>query len=580
MPTREKQTADISRQLENIQTKLQSLQSAKEGGLDVTGETTVQEAEDFLGQSRTANVAGLTRDSQEQTSPVALLSSDSDEVRDRAQQIQDTIDQQIQVTEDEPDEETTQDIDTTDEDVGVLGSLLGLDGDEIGEAQLTPSQQLLVQQVRSSTDEIDDSMRLLEDMQDAADRRTASLLRSARLEFKDLRKKAEASGRRKLNQLRTLGLRSAGAGGTGAARFVPEVHLSLLSGQTNATMELLSDIAQAETKALADIRVAAEEKNFSIASQLLNVKNELAKSKAEATETLIEELKEQNKEKAAQLREEAISTAVQGLIAQSEESGQPISQQEVVSKLIGAGATFDEAEQAADLLVQEVELPELREFGGTLFERDPVTGALTTLATDPTKQLQVQKLQAEIAKIQAEADAGSEMVVTDGGIPVKQETLERIEELSGTDREQLEDARITVNQFDRLSEIILESPEGTLTMFTEQGREFNRIAEDIADKMARERTGAVVSKDEQDSFKKILGLSRTSRVLSGDQELIDNLNTFKQKHVNVTRLIDPLGDIQAFLDAEDAVVEVADEEELVDAGIAEDDDAEVDNIFS
>jgi len=123
-----------------------------------------------------------------------------------------------------------------------------------------------------------------------------------------------------------------------------------------------------------------------------------------------------------------------------------------------------------------------------------------------------------------------------------------IEGLSDGKRKDLLNATETSGQIQTLIDIINTTEDITrLTPFTEEGRKFQRIAEDVADKMARERTGAVVSEDEQKSFKKILGLSFGSQILSDAKELESNLNNFKTKHDNTVRLIDPSGAITNFI---------------------------------
>lgn len=124
-----------------------------------------------------------------------------------------------------------------------------------------------------------------------------------------------------------------------------------------------------------------------------------------------------------------------------------------------------------------------------------------------------------------------------------------IEGLSDGKRKDLVNAIDTTNQLNQLVEIIQSTDDisRTLNPFSEEGRKFRRIAEDVADKMARERTGAVVSSDEQKSFKKILGLSFGSQILANADELVTNLQPFINKHQQTISLIDPSGEIKGFI---------------------------------
>lgn len=136
-----------------------------------------------------------------------------------------------------------------------------------------------------------------------------------------------------------------------------------------------------------------------------------------------------------------------------------------------------------------------------------------------------------------------------------QVATEAINEMSDGAKEKLVNARTTTAQIERLQELIRTADDvSRLTSATETGREFIRIASDVADKLARERTGAVVSSDEEKTFKRILGLSIGSQILSDDQELIDNLDQFKNKHQQVVTLNDPTGEVSAFLDKQAPVV--------------------------
>lgn len=133
---------------------------------------------------------------------------------------------------------------------------------------------------------------------------------------------------------------------------------------------------------------------------------------------------------------------------------------------------------------------------------------------------------------------------------VDPQTLEMIRDLSDGQRSDLVAATQTVTQLDELQRIIEEvGNPALLNSSTEEGRRFRRIAADIADKLARERTGAVVSSDETKQFKTILGIGFGQRLLSDKQELLNSLDEFKNKHERTTTLIDPTGRIRNYLDA-------------------------------
>ena len=98
-------------------------------------------------------------------------------------------------------------------------------------------------------------------------------------------------------------------------------------------------------------------------------------------------------------------------------------------------------------------------------------------------------------------------------------------------------------------ELINENPDfSILSKTTEAGREFQRIAKDVVDKLARERTGAVVSADEEESFKDIVGVGFFNQIRSSDAEMITALSKMRQTHVESVSLVDPTGKIGAHLD--------------------------------
>ena len=131
---------------------------------------------------------------------------------------------------------------------------------------------------------------------------------------------------------------------------------------------------------------------------------------------------------------------------------------------------------------------------------------------------------------------------------VNSATLERIDKLSDGKREDLTSAISTVAQVDRMIEII--NSVGNvklLTKTTPEGREFIRLKKDVADKLARQRTGAVVAKSEEKAFKEILGIGAFDLMAKNDEVLVNGLEQFKSLHSNNIELIDPLGDLRVFI---------------------------------
>jgi len=113
---------------------------------------------------------------------------------------------------------------------------------------------------------------------------------------------------------------------------------------------------------------------------------------------------------------------------------------------------------------------------------------------------------------------------------------------------------------------ILESVDNNLELLTpatEEGREFRRISENVADKLARQRTGAVVSEEEQASFRKIMGLGFFNILSKDDEEITGALDKILSPHSETLRLADPTGEIQSFLDAGTLDIETADEIDVI-----------------
>lgn len=128
---------------------------------------------------------------------------------------------------------------------------------------------------------------------------------------------------------------------------------------------------------------------------------------------------------------------------------------------------------------------------------------------------------------------------------------ESIKDLKGADRTALTEARATLSEVAELKAIISRNASnlGSLDVDqTEDAQRFRQLRTNIVDKLARERTGAVIGKDEKRDFKKILGVGFSQLSLKDSQQVLDGLTTFEQKHKEVQTLIDPDGSITNYLD--------------------------------
>ena len=155
----------------------------------------------------------------------------------------------------------------------------------------------------------------------------------------------------------------------------------------------------------------------------------------------------------------------------------------------------------------------------------------------------------EASRLQTEAETE---LLTNPSIETNDaETIELVQGLDKGTREQIVNARDTSAELNAMKSI-LESVDNNLELLTpatEEGREFRRISENVADKLARQRTGAVVSEEEQASFRKIMGLGFFNTVSKDDEEIIGALDKMLSPHTETLRLADPTGEIQSFLDA-------------------------------
>ena len=150
------------------------------------------------------------------------------------------------------------------------------------------------------------------------------------------------------------------------------------------------------------------------------------------------------------------------------------------------------------------------------------------------------KAQAELYAINNPSSSSTGLVVP-----------ESIKDLKGADRTALTEARATLSEVAELKAIISRNASnlGSLDVDqTEDAQRFRQLRANIVDKLARERTGAVIGKDERRDFKKILGVGFSQLSLKDSQQVLDGLTTFEQKHKEVQTLIDPDNSITNYLD--------------------------------
>jgi len=169
----------------------------------------------------------------------------------------------------------------------------------------------------------------------------------------------------------------------------------------------------------------------------------------------------------------------------------------------------------------------------------------------------------EASRLQTEAETE---LLTNPSIETNDaETIELVQGLDKGTREQIVNARDTSAELNAMKSI-LESVDNNLELLTpatEEGREFRRISENVADKLARQRTGAVVSEEEQASFRKIMGLGFFNILSKDDEEITGALDKILSPHSETLRLADPTGEIQSFLDAGTLDIETADEIDVI-----------------
>lgn len=153
--------------------------------------------------------------------------------------------------------------------------------------------------------------------------------------------------------------------------------------------------------------------------------------------------------------------------------------------------------------------------------------------------------QAQLGKAQFDLEALKNPTSIPG---ISKETADRMDKLPLTEKTTLVDAADTIDQLSRLKNLVTTTDIVTLqNPLTPEGILFNRLATDVADKMARKRTGAVVTASEQENFKKILGLSFFTRLNSDPATVNSEIDKFINVHNDTASLIDPRGDIRQAL---------------------------------
>lgn len=161
--------------------------------------------------------------------------------------------------------------------------------------------------------------------------------------------------------------------------------------------------------------------------------------------------------------------------------------------------------------------------------------------SSPTARLDRQLKTLSIEKAQKELDALNNPSTLTG---IDAATQAKMDKLPLTEKEALVNAGDTIDQLTRIKNLVATTDIATLqNPLTEEGLLFKRLATDVADKMARERTGAVVTAEEQGNFKRILGLSFLARLSSDPTVVNSEVDKFINKHEQTRRLIDPSGQI-------------------------------------
>lgn len=142
---------------------------------------------------------------------------------------------------------------------------------------------------------------------------------------------------------------------------------------------------------------------------------------------------------------------------------------------------------------------------------------------------------------------------------VPEETLKAVNDLTDGQRTAITGSRETINEINRMIALVETAGDmSLLTKATEEGREFLRLRKNVVDKLARQRTGAVVGVDEEKTFKDILGVGVFDLIAKDDEEVINGLKKFRTPHEESLNLNDPTGTVRNFLDSS----KVGDDEEI------------------
>lgn len=140
-----------------------------------------------------------------------------------------------------------------------------------------------------------------------------------------------------------------------------------------------------------------------------------------------------------------------------------------------------------------------------------------------------------------------------------EETLKKVNDLTDGQRTAITGSRETINEINRMIALVEAAGDmSLLTKATEEGREFLRLRQNVVDKLARQRTGAVVGVDEEKTFKDILGVGTFDLIAKDDEEVVNGLKKFRTPHEEALNLNDPTGEVRNFLDAS----KVSDDEEI------------------
>ncbi len=220
---------------------------------------------------------------------------------------------------------------------------------------------------------------------------------------------------------------------------------------------------------------------------------------------------------------------------------------------------LDSQQKAVDQRVKDRN--DVNELKKTILERNPNAPAAVLEAQtidelfavpnigkfiqDPNTRMDLAVKKAQLDKLREE----TRILTQPEEFGVTARVSKKLQDLGSTDREAFQNARSTSTQIARMQEIIGNQTDigQFLRIGSRDAREFERLALDVADKMARERTGAVVNPEEIDTFKTILGVGFGNTIRSTDDEIISTLDKFKNIHNETVDLIDPTGEITDFL---------------------------------